>query len=189
MNKTLIASLLLTTTFGALADSSNFNYVQMSYSKVGFDEVAKDLDGFDFKMNYKINDSFYVNWDNIEVNNSDIDMKMRNIGFGFHSNINKGLEGYTQLDWTRLKTSDANLNKKSDEDGYRFSLGIRSQSYENVDLKAAFEFLDVGDETTNVFVFEAAYSFTDGLSIYATHKKQTNSDFSQYGIGLRYDIN
>ena len=188
MIKILLATLLFTATFASLANSSSFHFSQMSYNKVEFDDVDKDLNGFDFKMNYEINDSFYLNWENIESNNSDVDFNMRNIGFGFHSSISKGIEGYTQLDWTRLKTSNANLNQGSNEDGYRFSLGIRRQRYENVDIRVAFEYTDINNDTINIFVFEAAYRFTDRLSIYAIHKKQTNSDFSQYGIGLRYDI-
>lgn len=188
MKKILIAALLTINTFAAFADTSNFHFVQMSYSQVGLDEVEKDLDGFEFKMNYKIRDNLYLNWENIEVNNSEADLKMRNLGLGFHTGLRPGLEGFAQLDWTRLKADDATVNPNTNEDGYRFSLGIRNQRLKNLEINAVYEYLDIDKETSNVFVLGAVYSFSDRFSILATHKKQDNSDFDQFGIGLRYAI-
>ena len=174
--------------FGVQADSSSFNFVQMSYSEVEFDGLEEDLEGLEFKMNYKLSEHFYLNYENIDVDGGELDMKLRNIGLGFHSKLSNGYTYFGQIDWANLESNNGIVEQNSNEDGYRLSIGIRNQSFENIEYKAVYEFLDIDDEPTNIFVFEVAYNFAEQFSIFATHKSDTDGDFEQYSLGIRYEM-
>lgn len=177
----IIASAVLSCfSFGVMAETPSFNFVEIGYTQLDIDGTSAEPDGFEFDYNYLFSDNFYLSADYAKVDDSGVDLKMTNLGFGYKSDISNNTAFFAQLDWSKFEIEDF------DDDGYKASLGLRSSLTKNLEVTAAYEYLDIDDESNDFYVLGAAYQMNDKFAIYADYK--TESDFDQISLGLRMDF-
>jgi len=177
----LITALLSTLSMGAMAETPSFNYFEIGQTEVDFDNVPVDLDGLEFDFNMELSDSYYLSADYAKVDRSGIDLKMKNIGIGFKSDISDSSTFFTQIDWANISS-----NAGVDEDGYRLGLGVRSNWTKDLEVSAAYEYLDIDNDSSSFYILGAAYKLTDSFAGYADYK--TESDLDQISFGVRFEF-
>lgn len=162
-----------------LADSPSFDFAQISKTKIDFDGGAEP-DGFELKLNKSLTDSLYLNVDYTDVEEGAADLQLSNIGIGFKSDISDSSAFFAQLDYSKMDVTGA-----SDESGYRASLGVRTKWTKNLEVKAAYEYLDF-DDSESLLVVGGAYNISDNFAFTLDYKSE--SDFNQTSFGVRYDF-
>jgi len=177
----LITALLSTLSMGVVAETPSFNYFEIGQTEVDFDGVPFDLDGLEFDFNMALSDSYYLSADYAKVDRSGVDLKMKNIGIGFNSDISDSTAFFTQIDWANISS-----NAGVDEDGYRLGLGVRSNWTKDFEVSAAYEYLDIDNDSSSFYVLGAAYKLTDSFAAYADYK--TESDLDQISFGVRFEF-
>ncbi|MET1255904.1 porin [Aliikangiella maris] len=183
MKKTLIAlaiSGISMTSMATFAESPSFNFVELGYTQIDIDDVPFDPDGFELDLNFELNENFYLSADYAKVDEMSTELKMSNIGFGFKSDISDSTAFFAQIDWSKIDAGEI------DEDGYKVSTGVRSNVTNHLELTAAYEYLDIDDDSSNFFLFGAAYKMSDNVSMYADYKLE--SDMDQMSVGVRYSF-
>jgi len=181
MNKKLLASAVMSVlSFGALADTPTYDYIEVGYSSFDFDGVPA-LTGFEIKGSHSLSDSFYVAGDHASVSKNGFDFSLTTVGLGFKMDVTDNASFFTELDYANIN-ADGGL----DEDGYELTAGIRSMLTEKLELKAAVEYLEIDNDDTTSFVFGAAYEINDSFAVYADYKLE--SDVDRIGLGVRFNF-
>ena len=181
MSKKLFASAILSVlSFGAMADGPSFNNVEVGYSNVDFDGIV-DLSGFELKSSWELSDNWYLAGDYSDVSEGGFDMNLMSFGVGYKNHFSTNSAFFAQLEYAEME-ADGGV----DEDGYEVTFGIRSMVSEQVELKAAIEYLEIDNEDTTSLVLGSAYNFSDNIAAYAEYKYE--SDVSRYGVGLRFSF-
>lgn len=183
MKKTIIASAVLSLlSFGAMAENPSFDNVEVGYTN--FDLDGLDMDGFELKGSKELSDNFYVKGEYLMVSDSDIDVNHTKIGVGYMNHFSANSTFFSEIDYARTDI-DTDFDD-SDDDGYGINLGVRSMLSKEFEVKAAVEYLDVGNDDTTSFVVGGVYNFTKNIAAYADYSYE--SDLSIYAAGLRYNF-
>jgi predicted porin len=178
--------ILLTCSIPSYAEPPSFNFIQWGYSDLQFDDVNVDMDGYELKANYELSDNVYLNYKKMSVDTTGIAFDARNIGLGVKSIVGAETVIFAQLDWANFDVDTRYNANNSDQDGHRATVGLRRNLTNKFEVKAAYEYLDVEDDTSDIFVLGAAYKISSHLSLYADYKR--DSDYDQIGLGIRFDI-
>lgn len=177
-NRTIMmASILASLSFGAMAETPSFNFVEVGYTELDIDGKSVEPDGVEFDFNYELSDNLYMSADYTKASKSNFDTKITNIGLGYKSDISSDSTFFTQLDWAKYDTGI------SDDDGYKASIGFRSNLTKRLEVTAAYEYLDIKDKSNNFYVLGAAYQLNDKFAVYGDYKHE--SDFDQMSLGVR----
>ena len=181
MNKKLLASAILSIlSFGALAETPSFDNVEIGYSNFDPDGSA-DLSGYEIKGSKMISDNFYIAGDYTDVSKSGVSIDLTTFGLGYKIDFSDSSTFFTELDYARWDT-----NFGIDENGYELTVGVRSMLTQRFELKAVIEYLDIDNENETSLVLGGAYNLSNDVAFYADYKY--DSDFSRYGVGLRYNF-
>ncbi len=180
------ASILLTFSISSFAEPPSFNFIQWGYSDLQYDDFNVDMDGYEFKANYELSDSVYMNYEKMSVNTSGIDFDTRHIGLGVKSIVGPDTVLFAQIDWANFDVDTRYNANNSDQDGHRASVGLRKNLTDKFEVKAAYEYLDVEDDTSDIFVLGAAYEISPHFFLYADYRR--DSDYDQIGLGIRFEI-
>ena len=178
MKKSLLAvAVLATFSFGAVAESPSFSFVELGYTQLDIDGSSVEPDGVEFDFNFELSDNYYLSADVSDVEDQGLDLRMTNIGIGFKSDVSNYSTVFAQIDW-----SDFEFDGNS-EDGYKLGLGVRSNLTKDLEVTAAYEYLDLDSDSSDYYLLGAAYKMNDNLSVYADYKME--SDFDQVSFGVR----
>ncbi len=181
MNKKLLASAVLSIlSFGAMAETPSFDNVEIGYASYDFDGLGT-FDGYQLKGSKQISDDFYIAGDYTDVSKSGLDLALLTVGFGYKNDFSNTSSFFTELDYARL-----DIGGGADDTGYELTVGIRSMFTEQIELKAAVEYLDIDNDDTTSMVLGGAYNLTDNFALFADYKYE--SDISSYGVGVRFNF-
>jgi len=181
MNKKIFAGAILSVlSFGAMADTPSFNYVEIGYANTDFDGLP-DFSGFEIKASKELSDNWYVAGDYSDVSENGFSLQLTTLGFGYKNDFSASSSYFAELDYARLD-ADGGV----DESGYEMTFGVRSMLNSEIELKAAIEYLDIDNDDTTSLVLGGAYNFTDNMAFYADYKY--DSDVSRYGVGVRFSF-
>jgi opacity protein-like surface antigen len=187
MKKTIISSAILSVlSFGAMAETPSFNYVDFGYvSDFSSDE---SFDGFEFRGNFEINDNFYVSAGirqlDVDLFGIDADADFNTIGFGYKKAITSNSVFYTQLDYVNTKATVSGFGSNSDN-GYQVGFGMRSNLSSNFEVKAGVNYIDAADSNTYM-VLGGVYSLSDNVGLY--FDIESDFDDSNYSTGVRFSF-
>jgi len=181
MKKKLFAGAILSVlSFGALADTPSFNNIEIGYSNIDFDGLP-DFSGFEIKGSKELSENWYLAGDYTDVSEGGFSLSLTTFGFGYKNDFSDSSSYFAEIDYARLD-ADGGV----DESGYEISFGVRSMLSNELELKAAIEYLDIDNEDTTYLVLGSAYNFTDNMALYADYKYE--SDVSEYGVGVRFSF-
>jgi len=160
----------------ALAETPSFNFIEVGYvSSFG---VPVDFDGFEIKGNFEITDSIYMN---AGYGNADADLII--LGLGYKTNISNISTLFAELDYLRV---DNSFSGSGATGGYQIGFGIRSNTWDKLELKAAAYYRDIKG-SDSFFQFGTAYRLTDSAGVYLDI--ETDFDKSAYSLGVRFLFN
>lgn len=178
----LSGAILSVLSFGALADTPTFNFVEVGYTD-SFD--SDGLDGVEVNGSFELNDSFFLNVNYMAAEEDNlIDIDGYVLGLGYKNDLSDNSVWFAQADYLTIDSEITlpSFSTSNSENGYQLSLGVVSQVSENWELSAAAKYIDVFESDTYA-EFGAVYSFTDTLGVY--FDVETDFDDSNYAVGLR----
>jgi len=181
MKKSMLTAVLLSAfSFGAMAETPSFNFVEIGLTQFDNDDSSIEVDGFEFDFNYDFSENYYFSADYTDVEDGQFDSTLTNLGFGYKSEISNYSTVFSQIDWANIEN-----NNGGDENGYRLGVGIRSNFTRDLELTAMYEYLDL-DESSNIYTVGAAYKVSNDYSVYADYKN--SSDVDQFSVGVRFNF-
>jgi len=178
MKRTLLAAAVLSTlSFGVLAETPSFNFVEIGYTQLDIDNTSAEPDGLELDFNFELSENYYLSADITDFDENGYDMSLTNLGFGFKSEVSDYSTVFAQVDWSQFDGGNRT------EDGYKLGFGVRSSLTNNLEVTAAYEYLDIDGESSDFYLLGAAYKMTDKFSLYSDYKME--SDANQLSIGVR----
>ena len=182
MKKTLLTGTLLSIlSFGAIAETPSFNYVDLGYSNWDFDGANSSIDGFELKVSRQINDMFYIAGDFNRLSNNGASVNLTTLGLGYMNNFSESTTFFAELDYANISPENS-----SSENGFEITTGIRSMLTPQFELKGAVEYLSLDNDDITSLVVGGAYNFTDTFAVYADYKVE--SDLNRLGVGIRINF-
>jgi len=180
MKRAIISSAILSVlSFGAMADTPSFDFVEIGYTQLSIDGTSIEPDGFEFRGSSEINDSWYIAGDYSDISDGGASVSLTTAGVGFKNDFSDTSSFFAEIDFARFDT-----NGGGSDSGYEMTFGVRSNITEKLELKGAIEYLDINDDDTTYLVLGAAYNFTDRLAVYSDYKNESDSD--RFSVGVRF---
>ncbi|GGW52689.1 outer membrane beta-barrel protein [Alishewanella tabrizica] len=201
MKKTILATLLLSICGLASADVKNtYDFVDVGYTGVTYDEVDLTLNGFVIEASKLISENAFVTgqWSSVDDSGIetglayDINIDQFRLSIGYRHGIAPSTDLYGQLGYVREKYNE-NLefqgipySESDSNDGYLLKVGLK-HSFGRFEGGIFAEHLDGGgsevDATTLIGV-DARIKFTNRFHGVASYAKE--SDIAIYKIGVSY---
>lgn len=207
------ASLLFAVPFSAMADVTNYSYVQGLYVISGDVDLTNggtthsdDFDGFQIKGSLGFSDLFYgrVEFSQLSVGDLDQgDYQFFSAGMGLHHPLldeDYGLNAFALVSYKSIRGDEIDY----DAAGYGIKGGIRWQPIEMVEITPFAQYFDFGEVSrtgTSVdgsrFGVQALFSITKAFAITAVYQSTSlelthvnsgsNIDFGDsISVGIRY---
>ncbi len=186
MKKYFAGALMLFMSIPALAESPDYNYVQLAWQKVELDDNFLDVDGDGFGVAgaFEVADNWHVivAYDDIGFDFG-VDLEELSAGFGYHADISANTSFFGELAFVRFEVSAPGLGS-ADEDGFGIRIGLRSNVTPNVELEGSASYVDLGDGADGSAVAGAAwYRFTETFAVGLSAGLE--EDVTAFGIGAR----
>ncbi len=176
----------------ALADASNFNYVQGGYLTGAIGGV--DVHGWGVEGNVQLNERTFLrgtfNRLNLDENipNFRFDSEGHSFGAGFIFGQNPTASVYGTLSYVEIKDRFRfNLDRFTDRyTGYDLGLGARINLTPEAELKLAVNHTDLGRDGGDQTVpsVELVYKFTNQIAGVAGYSRKSSDDM--LGLGFRF---
>ena len=187
MKKAILSSAILSVlSFGAMAETPSFNYVDFGYVC----DLSSDqsFDGFDLKGNFELNDNLYINAGyrsiDFDIAGFDVNGDVKLIGLGYKKAFSPDSVFYSELDYVKAKARAGGLGSGS-ENGYQVGFGVRSMLSSNFEVRAGVNYIDVVDSDT-FMILGGVYSLSDDLGLY--FDIESDFDDSTYSTGVRFSF-
>jgi opacity protein-like surface antigen len=183
MKKLVLSSAILSIlSFGALADTPSFNFLEIGYTDSFDSEV---IDGYEVNGSFELNESFFLSASYTKATESKlIDLDGYQFGLGYKSKLSDSSVWFTQIDYVKIDNEFdlPGFSASISEDGYQLSLGVKNNISKSLELSAAIKYIDIVEDDTYTEL-GAVYNFTDSSGVY--FNIETDFDDSNYAIGLR----
>ena len=159
---------LLVLAFATSAHAKDFDYdfFQLSYGNVEFDDVNVDGDGFGLSGSYAINEDFHV-FAGYEAAGLDfgIDATTLGAGLGWHTTLSPVVDLVASISYQYVEL-DAPGFASADDNGLGLGLGLRYAATDLLELDAGISHVDLGDGGSDTgFGVGGLYSFTDAFAL------------------------
>lgn len=185
MKKALVILITsLTLSHFSYAELPSYSYIQLGNSKMQFDDLDIDLEGYEIKGKLSLSDNFYFNYEKTSMDARGVEVEIKDIGLGYRSMISSETDLFVQLDRSYYELDARFRTFDRDEDGYRASIGIRHMITDKLEFKVAYQYLDINETTSDIYVIGVDYQLTENLSLYADYKDE--ADFDHLGLGVRF---
>lgn len=166
MLRSSLTVLLLAFTASASAGDFDYNYFQLSYGTVEFDDVNVDGDGFGLAGSYAINENFYV-FGGYEAAGLDfgVDATSLGAGLGWHTDLSPVVDLTASVSYQYVEL-DASGIGSVDDNGLGLGLGLRFAASDKLELDAGISYVDFSDSDGDTgFGVGGLYDFTDSFSL------------------------
>jgi hypothetical protein len=184
MLRSSLLTLLLAFSVSVHAEDFNYDYVSFGYGNVDFDGVSADGDGFvlDVALGLTDNVHLFAGYDDADAN-SFAGVSRWNAGVGYNSPFSDTVDLFGRLSYESVDFDTPFGN--ADDNGYGASVGARFRAGNQMEVKAALNYVDysdLGDDTG--LELGVLYNFTNNWSAGLTGK--WSDDVKTYTIGARY---
>ena len=178
---------LIALLFSASAGAQGFdyNYLQLGYGTLKFDDIDVDGDGFNLSGSYVINPDWHVFAD---YENSSLDFGIDATGVaagvGYNTELSPTIDMYTRLSYQYVEL-DGGAAGSFDENGVGFSVGMRIATADQMEVNVGINYVDLGDGGDETALsLGALYNFTDIFSLGLGGS--WSSDASSYTLAGRF---
>jgi hypothetical protein len=166
MFRSTTAALLLVASASAGAAGFDYNYLQLDYTNIEFDNSSVDGDGFGLSGSYAINPDWHV-FAGYQSAGLDfgVDATRIDAGIGYNTELTPVVDAYARLSYEYLEL-DAPGAGGYDDSGLGFDIGLRFAASNDLELNAGIKHVDFGDNNDDTSLTAAAlYKFTDAFSL------------------------
>ncbi|MGX5175418.1 hypothetical protein ACUR5C_15465 [Aliikangiella sp. IMCC44653] len=174
-----------------LAAEPNFSYVEIGSTEQEYDTLAGKFSGYEIAASYQLEDDFFIVGKAIATEANGLDMQTKTIGIGYHYPLLNNTKLILQLDAVGVVFNRPGAGE-FDEQGKQFSIGIKSQLTQWLELEVSARRIDAGQVDAAYGDYEIDYtlvglnfSVTKNFGIYADF--ETEDDSERVSFGLRYD--
>ncbi|MET1254864.1 hypothetical protein [Aliikangiella maris] len=194
IKKIFFTTTLLAMSNLALAERPSFSYFEAGATELEHDLVVGDFTGFELTGSYELPDNFYIVGKAVITSDKDLDLDMetKTIGIGYHEKIFSNTVLFAQADAVAVVFSRPESGQ-FDEQGYQFSVGIKSQIIDNLEVELTYKRLstgevdeDFGDYRVDYALLGLHYIVASGVGIYADYEKEDDSERTV--VGIRYEF-
>lgn len=188
MRKHLWAVVALAGMASAHAAELNYSYAEAGYGMVDLDTINEEGDGYFVGGSFGVGNFLgFAEFATAEFDESGAQATIDEIqvGFGAHFPMSDTVDFVGKLGYVEQSVEvDTPLGSASaDENGFMLSAGVRALAVEKLDLSAAIEYVDVGDEDDTGIALRGVYDFTTMFSMGA--RADFSDDSNMYGVFAR----
>lgn len=162
MLRSSLLVLLLAFSTASYADGFDYNYLDLSYGILDFDDIDVDGDGFGLGGSFAINPDFHV-FAGYQAAGLDfgVDVSSFAAGIGYNTELSPTVDAIARLSY-QYTDIDAPGFSSVDDSGFGFGVGLRFAASDVLELNAGLDYVDFGDGGDDTgFSLGAFYSFTD----------------------------
>lgn len=166
MFRSTTAVLLLVASASAGAEGFDYNYLQLDYTNLEFDDISVDGDGFGISGSYAINPDWHVfaGYQGVGLDFG-VDATMIGAGIGYNTELSPVVDAYARLSYQYIDL-DAPGFGSADDSGLGLGIGLRFAASQDLELNAGIEYVDFGDGGDDTgFSAGALWKFTDAFAL------------------------
>lgn len=185
MLRSIMAVTLLVLGTSASAEEFDYNFFELGYGNIEFDDVNVDGDGFGLAGSYAINPQFHV-FAGYQAAGLDfgIDATTFGAGLGWHNSLTPVVDLVASVSYEYVEL-DAPGGGSADDNGLGLGLGLRFAASELLELNAGINYVDFSDSGDDTgFGIGGLYSFTEAFSLGLSGN--WSDDASSYTISGRF---
>lgn len=181
----LSAILSLSLSFGAMAQSPTFDYVQAGYTQVDVDEK---MDGFHIEGSYSLTNHVFVRGEYQEASETfyttRFDVDLTSLALGYQAAINDQTSYYAALSFEAMDAQAGPL--KNDANGFGAYVGAKHFISPDVELFGELSYINIHDADISNVSYELGgqYHFDDAWSAGVSYRKL--DDTALVNAGVRY---
>ncbi len=166
MLRSILILVSLAATAPASASEFDYNYFQLSYGNIEFDDVNVDGDGFGLAGSYSINPDFHVFADYQAAGlDFGIDATSLGAGIGWHTTLSPVIDLVASVSYQYLEL-DAPGGADVDDSGLGLGVGLRFAASDELELNAGISYVDLSDSGDDTgFGVGGLYSFSESFSL------------------------
>ena len=185
MLRSVLVVLLLAFAASASAKDFDYNFFQLSYGNVEYDDVNVDGDGFGLSGSYAINEDFHI-FGGYQAAGLDfgIDATSLGAGLGWHTTLSPVVDLVASVSYQYVEL-DASGFGSVDDNGLGLGVGLRFAASELLELNAGISYVDFSDSDGDTgFGVGGLYSFTDAFALGLS--ADWSDDASSYTLSGRF---
>lgn len=176
---------LLAISGAASAQNFSYDYLNIGYGVVEFDDLDVDGDALGIDGAFAIADNYHL-FATYEVGDFDFDVETTsyNAGIGYNAPVSDRLDIVARLSYEYVEV-DAPVIPSVDDNGFGLGVGLRFAATEQFELNAGLDYIDLSDSGDDTgFNAAALYNFSDVFSV--TLRGDWTDDVSSYTLGGRF---
>jgi len=185
MFRSSLVVLLLAFSASVSAQGFDYNYLQLNYGNVEFDDVNVDGDGFGISGSFAVNPNWHVfaGYQGVGLDFG-IDATTFGAGIGYNTEMSQTVDAYARLSYQYIEL-DAPGVGGVDDSGLGFGVGLRFRASDEVELNAGIDYVDFGDGGDDTaFSAGALYNFYEAFAVGLSGS--WSSDVSSYVLSGRF---
>lgn len=166
MIRSTVVLVVLLFSASAGAQGFDYNYLQLSYGQIDFDDINVDGDAFGISGSFAINDDWHVfaGYEGASLDFS-VDATALAAGIGYNNAISPTVDLVARLSYQYIEL-DAPSVSSVDDNGFGLGVGLRFAATDQVELNAGIDYVDFGDGGDDTaFSIGGLYDFTDAFSL------------------------
>ena len=185
MLRSSLLILLLASSTASYAEGFNYNYFDLGYGILEFDDIDVDGDGFGLGGSYAINPNFHLfaGYQSAGLD-FDVDVASFGAGVGYNTALSPTVDAVARLSY-QYSEIDAPGFESIDDSGFGIGVGLRFAASDVLELAAGIDYVDFGDGGDDTGIsLGAFYSFTDAFD--AGLSGSWSDDASSYVLTGRF---
>ena len=187
MPRLTLLAILLVFSAATSADDFSYNWLQVGYGTLDFDDIDLDGDGPGFGASFEVNDDFFIfgNYTTVELDFG-IDATSTSAGVGYNTTVAEGADLFATVSYEYAEI-DFPVLGSDDDSGFGFGVGMRYWVAPGFELNGGVNYVDIGNGGDTAFLFGALYSFVPaiagGLGASFTDEAYSFSVFGRWYFG------
>jgi len=171
----------------AQAEDISYNFLDVGYVQVDFDDFSEDADGLLLRASFELTENFFLfgsyNDLSIDVDIFDVDVSEYDFGLGYAWPVGNGSSFYGKVSYVSAEADTFGISV--DDDGYGAAVGLRTRPADNLELEAYVDYVDLSDSGDETSIGLAGLWFLSPQFALGA-EAVFGDDATTYGVGLRW---